>query len=102
MIPYRLTALAEADLRDIFWQGLELFGPNQTERYVSELEEHLAYLGQFPDSSRLRPELDPPVRVHPYGAHVIIYEHDDDAIVVLRIRSARENWATDPLGRNEP
>lgn len=98
MIPYRLSDFAEADLRAIFWQGLERFGPNQTERYLSELEDLFAHLGRYPDACRLRSDLVPPVRVCPHGAHVILYEQSQNTVVILRIRSARENWLAAPLG----
>lgn len=98
MTSYRLSDFAEADLRAIFWQGLELFGPRQTERYLSQLEDTFAHLSQYPDAYRLRSELDPPVHVCPHGAHVILYEQSQNTVVILRIRSARENWLTAPLG----
>ena len=97
MIVYRLAAPAEEDLRGIFWQGMELFGPNQTERYLSSLEEIFGYLAQFPQAGRLRAELTPPARVYPYGAHIIIYELEDAEVVILRIRAARENWSVEPI-----
>jgi plasmid stabilization system protein ParE len=43
----------------------------------------------------------PPVRAYPQVSHVIVYEIEDESLIVLRIRSARENWAADPLG-NDP
>jgi toxin ParE1/3/4 len=98
----RLSEDAEADLRQIFWQGLEMFGARQTETYLSGLEDQLQQLLLFPDTGRLHTAVQPPVRVQPYGAHVIIYEHIDDIVAVLRIRSAREDWTTSPLGSDWP
>ena len=97
----RLTAAAERDLDAIFLYGLETFGLARTERYLLDLEEALDHLCRFPESARLRSDLVPPVRAYPQVSHVIVYEIEDESLIVLRIRSARENWAADPLG-NDP
>ena len=102
MISYRLTQDADADLSAILWQGLETFGVHQTERYLTSLEELFAQLSLFPQSGRLRSDIRPPVRILPYRAHVIVYEQTKTEVVILRIRSAREDWTTDPLGTDEP
>lgn len=102
MIRLQLSDGAEADLRLIFWQGLEMFGARQAEAYLSGLEDQLQQLLLFPDAGRLHTDVQPPVRAQPYGAHVIIYERLDDIVVVLRIRSAREDWTTSPLGSDWP
>jgi len=94
----RLSDDTEADLRLIFWQGLEMFGARQTEAYLSGLEDQLQQLLLFPDTGRLHTDIQPSVRAQPYGAHVIIYEHIDEVVVILRIRSTREDWTTSPLG----
>lgn len=97
MSRYRLTAAAEGDLAGIFWQGLDRFGATQTERYLTELEAQFDLIADFPEIARLRQELDPPVRAHPHSAHIIVYEIETDGILILRIRSASENWtATSP------
>lgn len=95
---YRLSGAAEFDLEMIFWHGLEHFGPARTERYLTDLERTFEYIGRYPEATRLRPEMTPPVRAYSKDAHVIVYEIEDDGIVILRIRSARENWTLDPLG----
>ena len=102
MTRLRLSAHTEADLRQIFWHGLEMFGPRQTEAYLSGLEDQFQQLRVFPDTGRLHTDIQPSVRVQPYGAHVIIYEHIDDIVMVLRVRSAREDWTTSPLGSDWP
>lgn len=99
---YRLTKAADADLETIFWDGLERFGTRQTEKYLSKLEALFAYIADFPESTRLRAELEPPVHAYPSDAHVIMYEVAGDEVVILRIRSARENWTASPLGEDAP
>ena len=95
---YRLSREADDDLSAIFWDGLERFGPARTERYLEELEKIFAFLADYPDAARLRTEIDPPVRAYPHEAHMILYESDGPEIVIVRIRSARENWIAAPYG----
>jgi toxin ParE1/3/4 len=95
-VKYRLTLEAQQDLAAIFWHGLEQFGSARTERYLEEIEQVFAFLCEYPEAARLRTEIDPPVRAYPQEAHVIIYEIEGSELVIIRIRSARENWVADP------
>ena len=95
---YRLSGPADDDLETILWYGLERFGERQTDLYLDELERAFEFLGEHPLVSRLRTEIAPPVRVYPLRAHVITYEVEAGGVLILRIRSARENWITNPLG----
>lgn len=94
---YRLSADAEADLAAIFWHGLESVGAPRTERYLEELEETFALLARFPEAARLRTEIEPAIRAYPKDAHIVLYEFDGEDIVIVRVRSARENWASRPI-----
>ncbi len=98
MSRYRLSRAADLDLEMILWDGLERFGPARTERYLTDLEQTFDYLSQYPEATRLRTEMVPPVRAYSQDAHVIIYEIENDGIFIVRIRSARENWIFDPIG----
>lgn len=96
---FRLSAQAEADLIGIYVEGLRAFGMAQAERYQDRLEQALSLIGETPELARLRPEITPPVRIHPVEAHLIVYLTDDKGVRILRIRHHRENWADDPVGR---
>lgn len=102
MNSYQLSTAADIDLAAIFWDGIERFGSAQTERYLEKLEALFAHIAEFPRSARLRTELTPPVRVYPTDAHMIIYQIEDGGVVILRIRSARENWIAAPLEDDQP
>ena len=97
MSGYSLSDAADADLAAIFWQGLEGFGVSRTERYLEELEQTFDYLSRYPQAARLRTELTPPIRAYPHNAHVIIYDVAESQIVILRVRSGRENWMASPV-----
>ncbi|TNE65212.1 MAG: type II toxin-antitoxin system RelE/ParE family toxin [Alphaproteobacteria bacterium] len=95
---YRLSGKAEDDIIDIYLQGIALFGAQQAERYHHEMADIFRFLSNEPMAARERLEIDPPVRVHPYGAHIIIYivEPSGD-ILILRVRHAREDWQDRPV-----
>lgn len=90
---YRLTRKATEDVRTIYRQSVELFGEQQAIRYHESLEQIFELLVHNPQIARLRREIDPPVRVHPHGAHLVIYkEQPEMGILIIRIRHGRENW----------
>jgi len=95
---YRLTRAAAEDLAGIFLDGLDRFGLAQAGKYHDGLEAAFAFLGEYPRAARLRHEIDPPVRAHPYKAHLIIYDVEEDGIVILRVRHGREDWQGNPEG----
>jgi toxin ParE1/3/4 len=42
--------------------------------------------------ARERPEFEPPVRLHPYQAHMIVYIEDGAAILIVRVLHGRQDW----------
>ena len=95
---YRLTLAAARDLREITLESARQFGPNQARRYVDQLKWSFDLLAATPGIARKRSELSPPVRVHPCGAHVVVFETEADGILILRVRHGHEDWMGDPLG----
>lgn len=92
MKPLRLTPIARSDLRTIYREGVRLFGEVQARRYFNLLTEELRFIEAFPLAVRLRDEFVPAVRIHPAGAHVIIFDVMETEIIVARIRHGREDW----------
>ena len=73
-----------------------MFGPQQADRYHEGLTATFGFLAQYPRAARLREEVDPAVRAHPYKVHLIVYELDaDDVVTILRVRHGHEDWMTD-------
>ena len=70
---YRLTNAAEADVTTIFRCGASEFGLRQAEKYHRGLERTFDFLAANPRASRERDEFSPPMRLHPFGVHVVIY-----------------------------
>lgn len=93
---HRLAETAAKDLRQIYVEGVCLFGPNQAAHCHAQLGAAFETLAAHPKLARERPEISPPVRVHSYGAHVVIYLADAGGdVLILRVRYRREDWTND-------
>lgn len=94
---YRLTRRAEADVIEIFVSGAERFGLEQAEAYHTALERTFELIVLHPRLAQERSEIVPPVRIHPSGAHVIVYTVDaNDDVLIIRVRHGREDWIENP------
>lgn len=89
----RLRPAAEADLEGIWDYSVARWSQAQAVIYLSGLDAVLNLLAEFPDIARLRPEFRPPVRIHPYRKHVVIFQQDEAVIDVLRVVHRRTNWS---------
>lgn len=90
---YIVAEAAAEDLIDILAHGAETHGETTACAYHNGLHETFELLGSFPELAHLRTEIVPPARIHPYGAHVIVYEaRPDGGARILRVRHANEDW----------
>jgi len=87
-----VEAVARDDLRAIDEQGQRLFGRRQAARYNRELMDAMARLADYPLIYPERREFDPPLRVCPHKAHVILYRLADETVTILPVRHGREDW----------
>ncbi|NTF46297.1 type II toxin-antitoxin system RelE/ParE family toxin [Rhizobium rhizogenes] len=92
-----LSAAAEEDIVAIAEQGVRMFGLAQARRYHDELFAILDLIAESPRMAREREEISPPVRMHPFKAHLVVYRIEESgAIFVIRIRHGHEDWIGDP------
>ena len=99
MASYQLTRAASDDLVAIFLQGVERFGLRQADEYHDGLAATFAFLAEYPRAAREREEISPPVRIHRYKSHLVVYEvQADDCVLILRIRHGREDWLSEMEG----
>ncbi|KEA03433.1 type II toxin-antitoxin system RelE/ParE family toxin [Rhizobium rhizogenes] len=95
---FSLFVEAEEDIIAIAEQGVRLFGSVQARRYHDELFSLLDLIAANPRMAREREEISPPVRIHPFKAHLVVYRIEEDgAIFVIRIRHGHEDWASDSV-----
>lgn len=90
----RLSREADEDIVRIYVEGVRRFGQMQAETYHEELKSRFELLADSPRIARRRFELSPPMRIHPFEAHLIVYriEEGGDVFIVL-VRHGHEDWA---------
>jgi len=65
--------------------------------YYRKIEGMLELLSENPHMARERLEITPPVRIHPFRSHLIVYIVDDNNdIFIVRIRHEHEDWQSNP------
>jgi len=61
--------------------------------YYRKIEGMLELLSENPHMARERLEITPPVRIHPFRSHLIVYIVDDNNdVFIVRIRHEHEDW----------
>lgn len=95
---FKLSVEAEEDIIAIADQGARVFGAVQAKRYHDELFGLFDLIAVNPRIARERDEIDPPVRIHPFKAHLIVYRiEDDETVFIIRIRHGHEDWASNSI-----
>jgi len=92
---YLLTPEALKDLEDIWLYSYETWSENQANRYIEILEDTFVRLSYMPEQARELLDFAPPVRIFPSAKHIIIiYRISGEAIVIIRVLGARQDWMT--------
>lgn len=89
---YRLSPAARTDLSRIWDYTAEIWSSDQADTYLRGLGERLEALCSHPEIARERTEIDPPVRLLPYRAHLIIYRIEHDHLAIIRVVHGRQHW----------
>ena len=92
MAQYRFTELANDDLCEMRDRVLEDNGTVVLRRIMTELDDKLKLLSDFPGMGRARPDLtDEPVFFLPFYSWFIVYHPESRPLEVLRFVSARRH-----------
>lgn len=87
---WTIRQAAQADLSEIWHHGATNWGLEQADRYVDGLFALFGLLAEFPEMARERAAFLPPVRIHPSGAHLVIYRLEGQGVEVIRILHAHQ------------
>ena len=90
----RIVFSARADIdRDHIWDyTVEHWSVAQAENYLTGLDHLLRLLADHPQIASERRALVPPVRLHKYTSHLVIFTADDATLMVIRVVHSRSNW----------
>ena len=90
---YDISEKARADILQVYVDGVQKHGKARAEGYWKGLFQQFESLSNNPKLYHERLEITPPVRVCPYGVHLIIYTiEDNNRILVVRLRHGHEDW----------
>ncbi|WP_420722477.1 type II toxin-antitoxin system RelE/ParE family toxin [Hwanghaeella sp. LZ110] len=85
MPSYRVTKKAQSDIREIGLYTQQQWGKEQRRAYLQGMEARFERLADSPLLAAERGEFDPPVRIHPYEKHLIVYTAQEDGILIVRV-----------------
>ena len=83
--PFRITPRAAADLNRIAVYTLRMWGRRQTTAYLKALTDRFAWLAEYPDIGRTRPEILPELRSFREGSHIIFYRTRGTVIEIISV-----------------
>ena len=90
---YRLSALAEQDLEEIWSYVAEDASPATADRLIDAIVDRFELLVEQPRMGRLRPEFGGGVRSFTVENHVIYYRHDGDVLIARVLHGRRDQAA---------
>ena len=82
---FRVSQKAENDIRGIGHYTKAQWGREPRRLYLSGMEISFRRLAENPFLAAERIEFDPPVRIHRYEKHLIVYIERGDGILILRV-----------------
>lgn len=89
---YRTTRQADQDIIDLYVHGAVEFGADQAESYHLGLAEIFDLLADNPYLAREHPEFIPPIRLHPYRSHLVVYVVKEEGVLIVRVLHGRQEW----------
>jgi toxin ParE1/3/4 len=98
MLEVRKSALAKADLIDIWWHGFSQWGETQADRYVDQIESAIERLRLQPGLGVDVDDLCERCRRWRSGVHHVYYVVEAQRLLIVRVLSARQ----DPVRHLEP
>jgi toxin ParE1/3/4 len=89
---FRTSPQADEDIANAYVARAIRFGVAQADRYQDGLFTTFQMLADNPLMARERRELTPPVRLHPFQAHMIVYVEDGPGVLIVRVLHGRQDW----------
>ena len=85
MLDFRITPRARDDLLNIARYTLRIWGKQQREIYLRNLDERFQWLAENPRLGKSRPDVQEGYYSFPQGSHLVFYIIRDDGIDIIGI-----------------
>lgn len=85
MSSFTVSKAAHTDIRSIARYTQDTWGRDQRRRYLDGLNEKFEMLAAAPEMAAERRDFRPPVRIHHYEKHLIIYVISGSGILIVRV-----------------
>ena len=85
MPKFTVSKAANADIRNIARYSQDTWGRDQRRRYLDGLNDKFEMLAEQPEMAAERRDFRPPVRIHHYEKHLIVYAISDSGILIVRV-----------------
>jgi toxin ParE1/3/4 len=92
-MPYRLSALAERDLDEIWLYVADDASPEIADRLVDDMVDRFDLLAEQPGIGRVRSEFGPGVRSFAIESYVIYYRQEGDVLIARILHGRRDQIA---------
>jgi toxin ParE1/3/4 len=90
---YRLSALAEQDLEEIWSYVAEDASPTAADRLIDCIIDRFDLLSERPGMGRARPEFGPSVRSFVVENYIIYYREEGDVLIARILHGRRDQLA---------
>ena len=80
-----VSRAAAADIKSIARYTQDTWGRDQRRRYLDGLGDKFQMLAAHPQMAAERRDFRPPVRIHHYEKHLIIYVIEEGGILIVRV-----------------
>ena len=91
-MPYRLSNAADRDYKKIYAHGIRTFGQKRASQYSNDMKAAFRHIAENPLLNHETGEVTPPLRIHVFHSHLILYRMEERGILIGRILHGRENW----------
>jgi len=89
-----ISPAAQADLENIYAQGVANWGEGQSAKYLNRIREHVKTILTQPLMGKDRPELVPGIRSFPVEQHVVFYRlanSENTQLEIVRVLHCRQD-----------
>jgi toxin ParE1/3/4 len=89
---YVLHPKADEDIEKIWYYSATNWSVDRADQEVDTLHWVFTNISIMPNMGREWVEINPPVRIHTHGSHVIVYRIENDIVTIVRVLGGRQNW----------